>query len=312
MSRPERSHSVARRSFNGIMLVRIAFLLELVLSASPSPPRPLVIVVGMPKCGTGTIYEFFECNGWKTSHQVCSGFLPWLDLMNADAERGITCAACVTHWVTTVMGKPASDRSAELRLACGNYDVFAQLDSEPLHTCLFPQVSFLQTLLNYLPHACFVLNTRPTDKWLSSVRNWHHLQMGANLTTRLIDSCPIHPRNETGLGDWYERHNLQASLALRSARCALEIDIEDGIGLTTHLDRFFKVNSSRKCLHAKAHRHETKTSSRVQAGSNGAAAAAGAPASPAVAATPADAATPPGDARERRVGRRRRRRRQSR
>jgi hypothetical protein len=81
--------------------------------------------------------------------------------------------------------------------------------------------------------------------------------MGAHnkdLMHRYLDNCPIHPRNETGLGDWYERHNLRASLALRSARCALEFDIEDGVGITTHLDRFFTLNSSTKCLRVYSHK----------------------------------------------------------
>ena len=146
------------------------------------------------------------------------------------------------RWVTDVSGQPADDKSAELRSACGDYDVFAQVDYEPHYTCLFPQVFFLQTLLRYLPHACFVLNTRSTDHWLSSVRNWYDM-MG-----RMIDACPIHPRNETGLGEWYDRHKMRASLAMRSAKCALEFNIEDDVGLTSHLNRFFKLNSSTQCL----------------------------------------------------------------
>ncbi len=60
---------------------------------------------------------------------------------------------------------------------------------------------------------------------------------------RMIDACPIHPRNETGLGEWYDRHKARASLALRSASCAIEVNIEEG-GLTPSMDRFFTLNSS--------------------------------------------------------------------
>ena len=219
------------------------------LAPSPRLPRPLVIVIGMPKCGTGTINEFFKCNGWKTSHYACR-FDPNKHIRSVPAA--MSCGNCVTRWVLTVMDQPVGDKSAQLRLACGNYDVFAEMDYAQIHTCMFPQVFFLQTLLTYLPHACFVLNTRPTDHWLSSVRNfrWGY----AHLMPRILNNCPINPRNETGLGDWYERHNLIASLALRSARCALEFDIEDGVGLTTHLDRFFTLNSSTKCLQAYSHK----------------------------------------------------------
>ena len=139
-------------------------------------------------------------------------------------------------------GRPAGDSSASLRSACGNYDVFAQVDYEPDHTCIFPQVFHLHTLMSYLPHACFILNTRPTNNWLRSVREW------PGMMDRLTGACPIHPRNETGLGKWYDEHKERASLALRSAQCAGEFNIEDGVGLTTHLDRFFKLNSSNTCL----------------------------------------------------------------
>ena len=211
------------------------------LSPSPYLPRPLVIVIGMPKSGTGTIADFFTCNRWKTSHWRCG-------------RSGEFCGDCMTRWVTDVSGQPAGDKSAELRSACGDYDVFAQVDYNPGYTCLFPQVFFLQTLLRYLPGACFVLNTRPTDHWLSSVRSWAIGTELGGLLGRMIDACPIHPRNETGLGEWYDRYKMRASLAMRSAKCALEFNIEDDVGVTSHLNRFFKLNSSTQCLGVYAHK----------------------------------------------------------
>lgn len=162
----------------------------------------------------------------------------------------------MTRWVTGMSGQPPGDRSAELRAACGDYDVFAQIDHEAFDACMFPQVFFLHTLMTYLPNACFILNTRPTNKWLDSVRHWY------DMMPRLVDACPIHPRNETGLGEWYDRHKVRASLALRSARCGLEFNIdEDPIGLTTHLTQFFNINSSTKCLGVYTHRSEGRDTS---------------------------------------------------
>ena len=183
-------------------------------------------------------------------------------------------------WVTQMSGSSTTDGSAALRSACGDYDVFAQVDYEPNGACLFPQMYFLQTLLRYLPSACFILNTRPTEHWLESVRNWN------DMLPHMISSCPINPRNATGLGEWYDRFKARASLALRaSSRCALEFvchpegsnpsrgpqqrsaiptrassaclgqDIEDGVGPTTHLDQFFALNSSTTCLGI--HTHQT-------------------------------------------------------
>jgi len=215
--------------------------------------RPMIIVIGMPKSGTETISEFFQCNAWSTSHWSCPlGAGLWAANRTFPAHPFPACGNCMTRWVTDMAGRPVHDGSASLRSACGNYDVFAQVDYEPAHACMFPQVFFLTTLLSYLPHACFILNTRPTSHWLKSVRGWPGM-MG-----RLTDACPIHPRNETGLGKWYDEHKVRASLALRSAQCASEINIEDGVGLTTHLDRFFKLNSSDACLAKYGNKGDTK------------------------------------------------------
>ena len=46
----------------------------------------------------------------------------------------------------------------------------------------------------------------------------------------------------------------RASLAMRSAKCALEFSIEDDVGVTSHLNRFFKLNSSAQCLGVYAHK----------------------------------------------------------
>ena len=117
-------------------------------------------------------------------------------------------------WVTQMSGSSTTDGSAALRSACGDYDVFAQIDYEPNGACLFPQMYFLQTLLRYLPSACFILNTRPTEHWLESVRNWN------DMLPHMISSCPINPRNATGLGEWYDRFKARASLALCARRLA--------------------------------------------------------------------------------------------
>uniref|UniRef100_A0A7S0NE31 Sulfotransferase domain-containing protein n=1 Tax=Phaeocystis antarctica TaxID=33657 RepID=A0A7S0NE31_9EUKA len=208
-------------------------------SSTTPTSRPLIIVLGMPKTGTETIGEFFKCNGLKSAHWKCDHS---------------TCGDCVMRWVTEMSGSSTSDGSAALRSACGDYDVFAQMDYEPRGACLFPQMYFLQTLLRYLPSACFILNTRPTEHWLASVRNW---KTGRNnMLSRLTSACPINPRNATGLGEWYERFKARASLALRaSTRCGLEFDLEDGVGPTSHLDQFFALNSSTTCLGI--HTHET-------------------------------------------------------
>ena len=169
-------------------------------SGTSMSSRPLVIVLGMPKTGTESIAKFFTCNKWKSSHWTCPG-------------HGY-CGQCLLRWVAAVAGSSIADGADLLREACGDFDVFSQIDYEPSGACLFPQVTYLPTLLRYLPNAYFVLNTRPTAHWLSSVAQW------GNMLERLTQACPINPRNSTGLGQWYEAIIVRASQALRTqCRC---------------------------------------------------------------------------------------------
>ena len=205
-------------------------------SSRPPPPsllkRPMVVVLGMPKSGTESISSFLECNGWHSAHWHCdSGY----------------CGDCMLRWVADISGTNGTDAVNALKRQCGNFNAFAQVDYEPMGSCIFPQVSYLATLIRYLPDACFVLNTRPTSHWLASVSAWN------NMMSRLTSYCPIYPRNEEGLGRWYDDIKFRASRALQKAKCSVEFDIEDNVGLTNHLDRFFKLNSSDSCLGVLSH-----------------------------------------------------------
>ena len=53
-------------------------------------------------------------------------------------------------------------------------------------------------------------------------------------------SCPINPRNATGLGEGYDRYKARASLALRSAACSLELDILKTVSASRHIYQFTK------------------------------------------------------------------------
>ena len=157
------------------------------------------------------------------------------------------------RWVMEMSGSNTTNGAAALKRQCGNFNAFGQIDYEPMGACIFPQVSHLHTLIRYLPDACFVLNTRPTTRWLASVHHWGVGEL--NMERRLTRYCPIYPRNKTGLGLWYDEIKFRASLALRKAKCSLEFDIEDDVGLTTHLDRFFDLNASERCMDV----HKNKT-----------------------------------------------------
>ena len=111
------------------------------------------------------------------------------------------------------------------------YHVFAEID-EPSN-CHLPQSFFLPLLEQMLPQACFVLTLRPTDDWISSVKRW---KVGFRpLFHRMVDRCPIHPKNESGLRRLFEEHNARARLVVERARCGAVIDVsrsDDEVGRT--------------------------------------------------------------------------------
>ena len=72
--------------------------------------RPLTILVGMPKTGTGSIANMFSCFGWRSSHWRCG---------IGGAERQM-CGACMLRFVGQVIGnieKNVTSEAAKARAA---------------------------------------------------------------------------------------------------------------------------------------------------------------------------------------------------
>ena len=208
------------------------------LSPSPSHPHPRP---SPPKAGTTSLGEYFACHGWHVSHFLCT------PSHLANTTLNSKCALCFQDWLSLVASRehPGSrgwreqlDLSADLRNACGPYDVFAELNLQLHNVCLYPQITHLHTLIRVLPHACFVLNTRPLPNWLESLRQWGAKTLTQShaasyqperdtLLAKMLNSCPIHPRTEQGVMDWHAAHLTRVRDALRNHSCALEIDVED-------------------------------------------------------------------------------------
>lgn len=213
--------------------------------------RPLIVMLGLGKSGTQTTHDFFRCAGWSSSHWVC----------RKPGEGDEFCATCVLRWMAKTMpsgsmrNERRHDHSAALREECGNYTVFAQIDAETSVTCAIPQVSFLHTLLGRLPNACFLMTYRPEASWIESMAHW------STLKPRTLSSCPLLPKNDSGLAAYYAAHKARVRAALAASKvCHLEVDLETE-SLTHRLDSFFQVNASKRCLatHAnKTPRNRTK------------------------------------------------------
>ena len=116
-------------------------------------PLP-VMNLGMPKCGSTTLFEFFQCAGIKSRH----------------SQDG----ACIEKAIRE--GKPPMDGCEEnkqdhYRIRNGN-GAWLQMDIQMWPDCWFPQISFLDEIHQEFPNATFVMNFRPVDDWIRSARNW--------------------------------------------------------------------------------------------------------------------------------------------
>ena len=160
------------------------------LPQAPTPrsmprSRPLTLVLGMPRAGTHSLHEFFQCSGWTSTHWIGCG------AGNATAQPR-PCAYCVLDWLKTFGNVPfRTDYEKDFRAQCGEANVHTEFShintAMHAHTaaCLFPQVQHLGLLVSALPGACFILNTRPVEHWLRSVEKW----LGGGLFINLGRYC---------------------------------------------------------------------------------------------------------------------------
>ena len=153
-------------------------------------------------------------------------------------SNGPHCGACVSEFAAAVgklgvrRGPDAlGDQTRLFRKLCGDFDAFTQLDSVTTTGCVAPQVSHLAALVKALPSACFVLNTRPLDAWLASVRAHVTAHRYANwsMYDRMVANCPVHPRDGAGLAAWAARHVERATALVERARCGVVVDIEGDV-----------------------------------------------------------------------------------
>ena len=144
-------------------------LVKDILAANPTPGKnpllPLPIMnVGMPKVGSMTLFHFFDCIGLRTTH--------WS--INTDDFEGL----CMRD--AAMAGLPP------IRSCGKKTDAFLEFNVQyPFGTqgsrfgtrsqreeCYFPQLSLLEEIHNEDPNVTFVINFRPIEDWIKSLKNW--------------------------------------------------------------------------------------------------------------------------------------------
>ena len=181
------------------------------LEAWSSPlPRP-VLNLGFPKAGSTTMHLFFECGGWKSSHQFCS------------RRRINTCAQCMKDAIfkglppVTTCGKRAQRFHTEV-------EVFTQLDYTSESICYWPQIQALEEIHRDKPNATFILGMRDFDKWFNSVNNWN------GYTARIMKFCNFTTsRNKESFKVFYcsQVERVRKFVSDHPSHALIELDIEN-------------------------------------------------------------------------------------
>jgi hypothetical protein len=168
----------------------------------------LVFVVGLPKCGTLSLQEYFVSLGEKSCHQTLStNKSDWVGLlMQGNLDEGLP----------LVSGKLA------------RCNVFTQMDCAYSHCHVWPQITMLSILASQYPKARYILNTRNESKHVESILKWN------NLAKRIATTGT--PKFQIDNGDlkeslkiWVERHNsdVREFFYQNPLIRFLDIDIED-------------------------------------------------------------------------------------
>jgi hypothetical protein len=134
-------------------------------------PQP-ILVVGLPKAGTSSLFGFFHCNGLYSQHWYCCG-----EQREFNQGGPGTMADCMLYNL---------QHDLYILEGCGDYDVYTEINgprrmagkipwSHPRAHIFLPQHYYLQEIHEQYPQATLILNTRPTHEWVQSVRTWGNM-----------------------------------------------------------------------------------------------------------------------------------------
>jgi hypothetical protein len=204
----------------------------------------LKFVVGYPKSGTTSIYNYFNCSGVVTQH-YCSG---------GDTNASPPCEHMpMAHCIVENLAK----KRPMLR-RCGDYEVYAQIDGErPLRrphgvkkwsslmndgsvdseTFLhfLPQHFFLEKLHKEYPTATYILPLRDPRDWANSVMRWYQMSVRFVNEYWLYNSTFKRPhiRDKATRTDWlamiYEEHTqfVRDFVRKHPSHALVEVNISD-------------------------------------------------------------------------------------
>ncbi|KAL7499392.1 hypothetical protein ACHAWT_008167 [Skeletonema menzelii] len=114
--------------------------------------RYTVINLGMPKMGSSSIHDYFECGGHQSVHWLCGGRY---------------CGDCIKESIDSGL-PPLSSQDPKCR-KINNVTSYAQIDRGPENLI---QANYLNEILSGVPNATFIMTFRNMTKWYMSLTNW--------------------------------------------------------------------------------------------------------------------------------------------
>ena len=142
---------------------------EVVAAHSKLLPRELnlktpIIVMGLQKAGTTSIYSYFKCGmDGALSHYDCK------PILGKPEKIGMPCGKRLRRNIE-ILQKPAFD-------GIDHFDLYAELDAlRDNGGITLPQWNFVQQIYDYFPNATWILNLRDPQAWLRSVDRWQDLR----------------------------------------------------------------------------------------------------------------------------------------
>jgi hypothetical protein len=190
---------------------RAAQLAAPVLLQVPTP----IFVASLPKSGTTSIWQYFQCGGHAASHQ-------WIKVLEDDpAAKAVASNGTNTVPVAAATSSSMQSGACIRRNIARNRPPFAGCGQSPVLTdtgfanfagpgladCYYPSMDALDAIYESYPTATILLVVRQTASWLTSMQahgegslllRWKN----CNLTRR----AGLAPEDLTALYEWHSRH----------------------------------------------------------------------------------------------------------
>eukprot|EP00581_Thalassiosira_minuscula_P000120 CAMPEP_0183748858 /NCGR_PEP_ID=MMETSP0737-20130205/67990_1 /TAXON_ID=385413 /ORGANISM="Thalassiosira miniscula, Strain CCMP1093" /LENGTH=318 /DNA_ID=CAMNT_0025984599 /DNA_START=10 /DNA_END=966 /DNA_ORIENTATION=- len=185
------------------------------------------INLGFPKMGTSSIWHYFNCGGMKSFHYYYD--------QGGRGKKRVRCDTCIQQ--SHKLGLPPLSK-------CEKADMYAQIDNG-IH---FPQIEFLEEIIDAYPNGTFFLTFRNMEKWYHSISHWPPKQnpkLNERWSRLRITGSPKNGNNPEDFNYWnywYCNHvrRVRELISRNPSQTLVEVDIEDP-GLAYRMNEIFGI-----------------------------------------------------------------------